>query len=79
MPSSRKFVLPINIGSYIKIHKHLKLQRYHHCPINHTGSANSLETSGVKQIFQRTVEEKKLRYTTYLNMATESLMKMLSF
>ena len=41
-------------------------QCYHHCPINHTGSAGSMEASGVKQIFQRSVGEKKLRYTTYL-------------
>ena len=39
---------------------------YHTCPINHTGSAGSMEVSGVKAIFQRSVEQFNMRYTTYL-------------
>ena len=39
---------------------------YHDCTINHTGSAGSMEATGVIKIFKRSVETKKLRYTTYL-------------
>ena len=38
----------------------------HHCPINHKGSAGSMESAGVLQIYKRSVEERCLRYTTYL-------------
>ena len=41
-------------------------KRYHACTINHTGSAGSMEASGVKNIYNRSIETKKLRYTTYL-------------
>ena len=39
---------------------------YHDCTINHTGSAGSMEAASVINIFKRSVETKKLRYTTYL-------------
>ena len=39
---------------------------YHDCTINHTGSAGSMEAAGVINIFKRSVETKKLRYTRYL-------------
>ena len=42
------------------------LSVYHTCPINHTGSTGSMEVSGVKAIFQRSVEQFNMRYTTYL-------------
>ena len=38
----------------------------HNCAINHTGSAGSMEAAGVLNIFKRSVETKKLRYTSYL-------------
>ena len=38
---------------------------YHDCTINHPGSAGSMEAAGVVNIFKRSVETKKLRYTTY--------------
>ena len=38
----------------------------HHCPINHKGSAGSMESAGVLQIYKRSVVERSLRYTTYL-------------
>ena len=41
-------------------------QRYYHSPINHSGSAGSMETLGVKQIFERSMAEKHLRYVKYL-------------
>ena len=39
---------------------------YRDCTTNHTGSAGSMEAAGVVNIFKRSVETKKLRYTTYL-------------
>ena len=39
---------------------------HHNCLINHTGSAGSMEVEGVTRMFKRSVETKKLRYTTYL-------------
>ena len=41
-------------------------KRYHNCSINYTGSAGTMEASGVKNIYNRSVDTKKLRYTTYL-------------
>ena len=41
-------------------------KRYHHCSINHTGSAGSMEAAGVNSIYNRSVLTRKLRYTTYL-------------
>ena len=38
----------------------------HHFPINHMGSAGSMETAGILEIYKRSGEERCLRYTTYL-------------
>ena len=46
--------------------EHEEWKLYHDCTINHTGSAGSMEVAGVINIFKRSVETKKLRYTTYL-------------
>ena len=35
----------------------------HECPINHTGSAGSMEAKGVVECFQSSVENRKLQYT----------------
>ena len=35
----------------------------HECPINHTGSAGSMEAKGVVECFQSSVKNRKLRYT----------------
>ena len=35
-------------------------------PINHQGSAGTMEAIGVVRIFERSVPELKLRYTTYI-------------
>ena len=40
--------------------------REHDCPINHQGSAGAMEAIGVCRIFERTVPELKLCYTTYI-------------
>ena len=39
---------------------------HHDCTINHTGSSGSMEAAGVMNIYKRSVETKKLRYTKYL-------------
>ena len=39
---------------------------HHKCQINHQGSSGSMEVTGVRSIFKRSVESRKLRYTTYL-------------
>ena len=39
---------------------------HHHCSINHTGSAGSMEAGGVMNIYKRSVATKFLRYTKYL-------------
>ena len=36
------------------------------CHINHTGSSDAMETEGVKEIFLRSVEKRKLKYTTFV-------------
>ncbi|XP_064598238.1 uncharacterized protein LOC135464678 [Liolophura sinensis] len=38
----------------------------HKCSINHEGSAAAMEPIGVKNIYLRSVEERKLRYTQYI-------------
>ena len=38
----------------------------HDCPINHKGSASSMEPAGVLTCFERSIERNKLRYTTYI-------------
>ena len=35
------------------------------CKINHMGSSASMETEGVKRIFQRSENERNLQYTEY--------------
>ena len=42
----------------------------HECPINHTGSAGSMEAKGVVECFQSSVENRKLRYTKLMGMET---------
>ena len=37
-----------------------------HCPVNHPGSAGSMEAAGVLQRFQRSTTDRKLRYTMYI-------------
>ena len=41
-------------------------QLYNNCPVNHTGSAGSMESAGTEQMFPRLIEKRKLRYLTYL-------------
>ena len=38
----------------------------HECSINHVGSAESMEGSGLKECFMFSVEKNKLRYTNYI-------------
>lgn len=38
----------------------------HDCTINHEGSAGKMETEGVMAIYNRSVKNNRLRYTTYL-------------
>ena len=58
--------LNVNIGTKRKTAEYEEWKLYHDCTINHTGSAGSMEAAGVVNIFKRSVETKKLRYTTYL-------------
>ena len=37
----------------------------HKCSINHAGSAPAMEKESVKQIFSRSISDRKLRYTEY--------------
>ena len=37
----------------------------HHCVLNHTGSAGSMESAGALETFKRSVDLHKLRYTIY--------------
>lgn len=41
-------------------------KKSHHCNLNHSGSAASMEPEGALRIFSRSIEEKGLRYTQYL-------------
>ena len=41
-------------------------QKTHTCAINYSGSAASMETEGGKKFFLKSVEELKLRFTTYI-------------
>ena len=43
-----------------------KYQRTHECPVNHEGSAASMETEGALKIFQKSVVELNLYFTTYI-------------
>ena len=38
----------------------------HDCPINHEGSAGAMEPSGILRIFEKSVENLQLRFTTYV-------------
>ena len=38
----------------------------HDCPINHEGSAGAMEPSGILRIFEKSVENLQLRFTTYI-------------
>ena len=43
-----------------------EFMKTHPCPVNHHGSAGSMEASGVLQCFQRSTNDRKLRYTMYI-------------
>ena len=43
-----------------------KFVESHNCPINHTGSAGSMEAAGVVRCFEKSVEMRKLRYENYI-------------
>ena len=67
MKSFVRFVLHVNIGTKRETTaEYEEWKLYHDCTINHPGSAGSMEAAGVVNIFKRSVETKKLRYTTYL-------------
>ena len=38
----------------------------HNCPINHEGSAGSMEAAGLVECFMNSIENRKLRYTHYI-------------
>ena len=38
----------------------------HSCPINHEGSAGSMEAAGLMECFMNSIENQKLRYTHYI-------------
>ena len=38
----------------------------HDCPINHEGSAGAMEPSGILRIFEKSIENLQLRFTTYI-------------
>ena len=38
----------------------------HDCPINHSGSASSMEQAGVVSCFKRSISDYKVRYTSYI-------------
>ena len=38
----------------------------HNCPINHEGSAGSMEAAGLMECFMNSIENRKLRYTHYI-------------
>ena len=40
--------------------------RQHKCSINHKGSAGSMESAGAIEIFQRSINNHKLRYNNYI-------------
>lgn len=42
------------------------LQKSHHCKANYSGSAPSMEVSGAKKIFNRSIEKYNTRYTEYI-------------
>ena len=43
-----------------------EFMKTHHCPVNHHGSAGSMEAFGVLPCFQRSTNGRKLRYTMYI-------------
>ena len=38
----------------------------HNCPINHEGSAGSMEAAGLMECFMNSIENRKLRYTHHI-------------
>ena len=46
--------------------KYLEWKETHICNINHQGSASAMETAGTLDIFNRSIEKRNLRYTTYI-------------
>ena len=38
----------------------------HECPINHVGSAGAMEVSGVVKIYEKSVKNLKLCFTSYI-------------
>ena len=49
---------PEQLEEWQKIHKES-------CSLNYTGSAPAMEVEGAKRIFERSIEKRNLRYTTY--------------
>ena len=43
-----------------------KFRRIHKCPLNHTKSSGAMEADGVSECFLTSVNERKLRYLTYI-------------
>ena len=41
-------------------------EHFDECPINHTGSAASMESTGAVTLWSRSVEKYNLRYTTFI-------------
>ena len=43
-----------------------KFHKYHKCPLNHTGSSGMMESNGILECFESSVEKRQLRYLTYI-------------
>ena len=41
--------------------------RTHDCPINHEGSAGSMKPSGIVRIFEKSVDNLQVLFTTYID------------
>ena len=43
-----------------------KFRKYHKCPLNHIGSSGIMESNGILECFELSVEKRQLRYLTYI-------------
>ena len=58
--------------------EHDNFMASHDRPINHSGSASAMEQSGVLTCFKRSIDDYKVRYTSYIGDADSSSFSRLS-
>ena len=56
----------VHFGTGKKGPKADKFRKYHKCPLNHIGSSGMVESNGILECFDSSVEKRQLRYLTYI-------------